>query len=108
MGGERRKSGFLASLGMTFVFFCGGFKSGHGPSRLRVNMPCPYGGAMLRNFWGGLRGLFGKRRGERELDEELRDFLEESAAEKVRGGMTREEARRAARMEMGGMEVVKE
>jgi putative ABC transport system permease protein len=71
-------------------------------------MPCPYGGAMLRNFWGGLRGLFGKRRGERELDEELRDFLEESAAEKMRGGMTREEARRAARMEMGGVEVVKE
>src|SRR5580693_8996429 len=63
---------------------------------------------MWTNFWGGIRGLFGKRSVERELDEELRDFLEKSAAEKVRGGMTREEAWRAARMEMGGVEVVKE
>src|SRR5580693_7762466 len=63
---------------------------------------------MWTNFWGGIRGLFGKRSVERELDEELRDFLEKSAAEKVRGGMTREEAWRAARMEMGGVEAVKE
>lgn len=42
------------------------------------------------------------------MDEELRDFLEKSATEKMRGGLTREEAWRAARMEMGGVEVVKE
>src|SRR6202166_2385673 len=56
----------------------------------------------------GLRGLFGKRQAERELDEELRDFLEKSAAEKMRSGMSREEAQRAARLEMGGVEAVKE
>jgi putative ABC transport system permease protein len=76
-------------------------KSGHG-------VPCPYGGAMWKNFWGGIRGLWGKRRVERELDEEVRDFLEKSTVEKMREGMTREEAQRAARMEMGGVELVKE
>ena len=60
------------------------------------------------NLAGGLRGLFGKRRADQELDDELRDFLEKSAVEKMRAGTTREEAWRAARMEMGGMEVVKE
>ncbi len=60
------------------------------------------------NFSTGLRGLFGKRRAEQELDDELRDFLEKSLAEKMRAGMTREQAHRAARLEMGGVEVVKE
>ena len=63
---------------------------------------------MWTNFWGGIRGLFRKERAEGELDDELRDFLEKSTAEKMRAGMTQEEARRAARMEMGGVEVVKE
>lgn len=63
---------------------------------------------MWTNFWGGVRGLFRKERAEQEMDEELRDFLEKSTAEKMRVGMTREEAQRAARMEMGGVEVVKE
>jgi putative ABC transport system permease protein len=56
----------------------------------------------------GLRGLFRKKQTERELDEELRDFLEKSAAEKMRSGMSREEAQRTARLEMGGVEAVKE
>src|SRR5271170_3526878 len=76
-------------------------RSGHG-------VPCPYGGAMWTKFWGGIRGLLGKRRVEQELEDELRDFLDNSTAEKMRRGMTREEAHRAARMEMGGVEVVKE
>src|SRR5271170_1933433 len=60
------------------------------------------------NFSAGLRGLFGKRQTEQELDEELRDFLEKSTAEKMRAGMTREEVHRTARLEMGGVEAVKE
>lgn len=60
------------------------------------------------NFSAGLRGLFRKRKEEQELDEELRDFLGKSAAEKMRAGMSREAAVRAARLEMGGMEAVKE
>jgi putative ABC transport system permease protein len=60
------------------------------------------------NLSAGVRGLFFKRQAEQELDEELRDFLEKSAAEKMRAGMTREEAQRAARLEIGGVEAVKE
>jgi len=61
-----------------------------------------------KNFFGGLRGLFRKEDTEHELDEELRDYLDKSTAEKMRLGMTRADAYRAARMEMGGAEVVKE
>ena len=60
------------------------------------------------NLSAGIRGLFGKRRVEQELDDELRDYLDKSTAEKMRAGMTREEAHRAARIEMGGVEAVKE
>jgi putative ABC transport system permease protein len=61
-----------------------------------------------RNLFAGLRGLVRKRQAEQELDEELHDFLEKSAAAGMRSGMTREEAHRAARIEMGGIEAVKE
>jgi putative ABC transport system permease protein len=60
------------------------------------------------NIFAGMRGLFRKQKAESELDEELRDFLEKSTAEKMRAGMKREEAQRAARVEMGGVEAVKE
>ena len=60
------------------------------------------------NLSAGLRGLFRKRKAEQELDEELRDFLHKSTAEKMRAGMSREAAVRAARLEMGGLEAVKE
>ena len=56
----------------------------------------------------GVHGLFRKRKAEQELDEELRDYLDKSAAEKMRTGMTRDEAMRRARLEMGGVEAVKE
>jgi putative ABC transport system permease protein len=64
--------------------------------------------AFWKNVFAGLRGVFRKKQAERELDEELGDFLEKSTAEKMRAGLTREEAHRAARIEMGGLEVVKE
>jgi putative ABC transport system permease protein len=60
------------------------------------------------NLSAGLRGLVRKHQAEQELDDELRDFLEKSAAEKMCAGMTRENAHRAARLEMGGVEAVKE
>lgn len=56
----------------------------------------------------GLRTFFHKREEEQELDDELRDFLEKAVAEKMRRGMARSEALRAARIELGGAEVVKE
>ncbi len=63
---------------------------------------------VLRNALAGLRTLFRKREAEREMDEELRAYLDASAGEKMRAGMSREEAFRAARVEMGSAEAVKE
>jgi putative ABC transport system permease protein len=64
--------------------------------------------AFLRNVTGGLRGLFHKESVEHELDEELREFVDANAAEKMRTGMSREQAYREAKMDLGGMEAVKE
>lgn len=55
----------------------------------------------------GFTSLFRARRIENELDEELRDFLETSAADKIARGMSAEEAARAARVEMGSTNAVK-
>jgi predicted permease len=62
----------------------------------------------LRKMASGLRALFGKRKAEAELDEELRGYQSTSAAEKMKTGMSREQAMREARMEMGSMDGVKE
>src|SRR2546425_7788504 len=52
--------------------------------------------------------LFRKRKFEQELDDELRSYVELQAAEKVRRGMSPEDALREARRELGGMNQVKE
>src|SRR6266508_1010584 len=52
--------------------------------------------------------MFGKKKFEQELDEELRSYVELQAAEKVRRGMSAEDALREARRELGGMDQVKE
>jgi predicted permease len=49
-----------------------------------------------------------KRRDEQELDEELNAYLEIAIEEKMRRGMSREDATRAARVEFGSMEAVKD
>jgi putative ABC transport system permease protein len=64
--------------------------------------------SLLRNLASGLRGLFRKEQVEREMDEELRGYQDASVNEKMRRGMSREVAVRAARIEMGGAESVKE
>src|SRR5438445_3156559 len=64
--------------------------------------------SLLRNLVGGLRGLSRKRQVEHEMDEELRGYLDAAVSEKMRRGMSRDEALRAARIEMGGAENVKE
>src|ERR1051326_7599707 len=55
-----------------------------------------------------IRNLFRKQRVERELDEEVRSFVELRAAENVARGMSMAEARREALLECGGVEQVKE
>ena len=64
--------------------------------------------SFLGKFISGLRALFRKERVEREMDEELRGYLDADVKEKMRSGMSHEEAMRAARVEMGSMDAVKE
>jgi putative ABC transport system permease protein len=54
------------------------------------------------------RNLFARPGVERDLDDELRAFLDQLTAENLASGMSTPEARRAALLELGGMEQVKE
>jgi hypothetical protein len=62
----------------------------------------------LRNLADGLRSLFRKEKSVRNLDEELDGFLEMAIEEKMKEGMSRQEAGRTARLERGSFEVAKE
>jgi hypothetical protein len=55
-----------------------------------------------------LRSLFRRQRVERELAEELQYHLQRKMEENLAAGMTAEEARRAARLDFGGVERRKE
>jgi predicted permease len=59
----------------------------------------------VRSF---LRNLFLSQRVEADLDQEVRSHLEMLTEENIRAGMPRHEAQRAAWMELGGVEQVKE
>jgi putative ABC transport system permease protein len=54
------------------------------------------------------RNVFGKQCHDQDLDTELRSYIELLATEKMREGLPLEEARRIARIELGGIEQVKE
>ncbi len=64
--------------------------------------------AVLRELVRGIRAVFRKEQRSREMDEELRVYLESAAADQMRRGMSREAALRAARVEIGSMETVKQ
>src|SRR5215472_1358905 len=55
-----------------------------------------------------LRSLFRRAQADQELDDELRDHLERKTEEYMAQGMTQEQARRRARLELGGIEQTKE
>src|SRR5215467_5665116 len=55
-----------------------------------------------------LRSLFSWAKEDQELDDELRDHLERKTEEYVAKGMAPEEARRRARLDLGGLEQTKE
>jgi putative ABC transport system permease protein len=63
---------------------------------------------LFNRFAGGLRGLFRHKNVERELDDELRDFLENAVEQKMSAGMSHEAATRAARAEIGSLAAVKD
>jgi len=62
----------------------------------------------LREWWKRAAGLFHKERRDAELEEELAAHLEMLVEENVERGMTAQEARRAARIALGGEEQIKE
>ena len=62
---------------------------------------------IFRYLIAGLRELFRRDKTESELNEELNAYVQNAAAAKVQAGSNPEEAQRAARLEMGGMESVK-
>ena len=64
--------------------------------------------SLIRHVAGGLRALLFKSAVDRELDDEVRQYLEAAAEEHQRAGMSREQAERAARVEFGGVENAKE
>jgi predicted permease len=59
----------------------------------------------MRSFW---RNLIRRDAVERDLDDEIRATVDTLIEEKVRAGMSREAARRAALIEIGGIESVKQ
>ncbi|HEX5423882.1 MAG TPA: ABC transporter permease [Candidatus Acidoferrales bacterium] len=63
---------------------------------------------LLRNIAGGIRSLFQKQHAERELDEELRGFMEMAAEESMKQGRSEKDALRAVRLERGSVEAAKE
>jgi putative ABC transport system permease protein len=54
------------------------------------------------------RNLFHKAHVERDLDEEVRAYLDQVTDEKIQSGLSPQEARRTALVELGGLEQVKE
>jgi putative ABC transport system permease protein len=64
--------------------------------------------SIFRNFAMGVRNLFQRSRAEADVDDEVRGFVEERIADKMRSGMTREEALRETRLEVGSAEGIKE
>jgi macrolide transport system ATP-binding/permease protein len=61
-----------------------------------------------RTIRSTFRRLVQKDSVERELDDEVQHYLEMSTRERMRGGMSRIDAERASRLEMGGVEPMKE
>src|SRR5260370_25848710 len=64
--------------------------------------------SLLRNIATGLRSLFRREQVDRELNEELGTYLEMAAAEKMKQGMSRQDALRVVRLERGSTETTKE
>jgi putative ABC transport system permease protein len=62
----------------------------------------------LSRFASLFRNLSHKQESEQDLDQEVSSYLELLTEEKIQSGMAPEAARRAARLELGGVEQVKE
>jgi putative ABC transport system permease protein len=63
---------------------------------------------LLKRLAAGLGALIWKTRTERELDEELRTYLDIAIEQKISAGLPRDAATRAARAEIGSVEAIKD
>src|SRR3954451_11379086 len=63
---------------------------------------------LLRRLASLHRNLFTRKRVERDLDDELRAYLDQLTQERCEAGMGSAEARRSALIELGGLDQVKE
>lgn len=64
--------------------------------------------SLLRKITRGLRSLFHKEQVDRDLSDEISAFTELATQEKMKQGMTHEEALRATRLDHGTVEIAKE
>jgi putative ABC transport system permease protein len=64
--------------------------------------------AMLGSIASGLRSVFRKRQVAQEFDEELRGFLHMAAEDKMKQGISSNDALREVRLERGSLDVTKE
>src|SRR3954468_1107386 len=64
--------------------------------------------SLFRQLTRGLRSLVGGRTADRDVDDEVQHYLEQSAAAHQGRGLTRAEAVRAARLEIGSATAVRE
>ena len=64
--------------------------------------------SLLRTITSGLRTLFRKEEVERELDDEVAQYVEAATEAHMRSGLSRAAAARAARIDLGGIETTKE
>ena len=62
----------------------------------------------MRRLLAGLRALVGRRRLDRDLDDELRGYVDSLVEQHIRDGMPPEEALRAARTTIGSLEAIKD
>src|SRR5271163_471373 len=62
---------------------------------------------LFRNLINGVEALIHKERRGQEVEEELRSYMEADVKEKMRRGMNREDALRAARIDIGSGEGVR-
>ncbi|MBV8073512.1 MAG: hypothetical protein JO270_26695, partial [Acidobacteriaceae bacterium] len=58
----------------------------------------------LRAIWQRLRGIFGGEQADREFAAELESHLQMHIDDNLRAGMTQQEARRQALIQLGGLE----
>lgn len=63
---------------------------------------------MFRSLAAGLRALFHGQTVSRELDDELKHYLDQAIKDNIQAGMTPEAAERAARIQLGSSEAAKE